>query len=65
MYSKLFKLIAILAVITMLVAPVSAQAPLPTDEVVDGKYQAVTPDKIISIMPAPKKLRVRCWVVTC
>ena len=48
MYSKLFKLIAILAVITMLVAPVSAQAPLPTDEVVDGKYQAVTPDKIIS-----------------
>lgn len=48
MYSKLFKLIAILAVITMMVAPVSAQAPLPTDEVVSNKYQAESPDKVFS-----------------
>ncbi|HOU43884.1 MAG TPA: S8 family serine peptidase [Anaerolineaceae bacterium] len=49
MYSKIFKVFALLVVISMIVVPASAQAPVPpTDEVVSGKYQAVSPDDLIS-----------------
>lgn len=48
MYSRLFKIFAILAVISMLVSPASAQAPLPTDQAADGKYRAESPDQVIS-----------------
>ena len=50
MYAKFFKIFAVLVIISMLVVPANAQAPTPqTDEIVDGKYQQVSQDDIVSL----------------